>query len=170
MNKFILVMLAAISAQSLAGEFKIGLYAEKLNKVDGSHAEQVQQYYDGYPVTDNNYYTVEGGHHLLVGPEYYCCADVPYNNDLEYISVGYSDYGYSVNVATYNDAYNERVYSVSAHKVIKSERSVSFGLGVTVDDSMSVSPSLVLSYEEYFAVPSLEINKDNVSAVLSVRF
>tara|TARA_R110000751_G_scaffold91926_5_gene180116 strand:- start:123 stop:635 length:513 start_codon:yes stop_codon:yes gene_type:complete len=170
MNKFILVMLAVISTQSLAGEFKVGLYAEKVNKVSGSHTEQVQQYYDGYPVINNDYYTIEGGYHLRVGPEYYCCKEVAYNNDLDYISIGYADYGYSVNVATYKDAYNERVYSVSAYKVLKGESSVNFSFGVTIDDSMSVSPSLVLSYDEYFTVPSLEINKDNVSVVLSARF
>ena len=170
MNKFILVMLTVISTQVFAGEFKIGIYATKLNDKEGSHNGKVSGYYNGYRVIDNRYYTTDDGANHFVGDDYWCCSESAYNNDLKYISVEYSDYGYSVKLSTYEDVYSDRAYVASAYKSFRLVESVNASLGFSVDNSLSFSPSMVISYDKYFISPSLEIDRDNVSVALSVRF
>ena len=172
MNKLaIAALLTAISIQSLAGDLKISFYAEKLNKSGGVHTEYLEPVYNGYPIIQDGYYLVDDNYIFQLGDDYNCCIENPINNKLKYFGIEHTTGDWSVRASTFEDSGSFRGYTASAYYSVYDVAGFNFKAGLSTDlnRSLEVRPSLVVSYDEYFLSPSIEVDKDNVSLIFSIN-
>lgn len=149
----LILLTLALSMPVSAGEFILGVYAEKLNKESASHVDYSPDY-DGYKFPVETTY-----------------IDSNLNNSLKYFSVEYANNGYSAKGSTYSDVNNYRAYTASIHKSLYtiSNVNIKVGIGADLNKEFKLLPSLSISYDKFFIVPSIEADKNNISLVVSFK-